>query len=106
MKPTNETGVTDSPEDIARGSIQQHGSVACVKCKYWLKQSVASGECRRRAPQVVAYTESKTEGEHGDYRETVDSYTRSEWPTTLAEEWCGEHEPLNDQAEARGPKTL
>lgn len=28
MKPTNETGVTDSPEEIARGSLQQHGSVA------------------------------------------------------------------------------
>lgn len=26
MKPTNETDVTDSPEDIARGSLQQHGS--------------------------------------------------------------------------------
>jgi hypothetical protein len=28
MKPTNETGVTDSPEDIARGSLQQHGWTA------------------------------------------------------------------------------
>lgn len=30
MKPTNETDVTDSPEDIARGSLQQHGSAAVV----------------------------------------------------------------------------
>ena len=71
------------------------GSAACVNCKYWLKQSESSGECRRRAPQVVAYTESKTEGSMGEYREAVDSYTRSEWPTTLAEEWCGEYEPPN-----------
>jgi hypothetical protein len=82
-----------------------HGSAACVNCKYWLKQSVASGECRRRAPQVVAYTASKTEGSSGEYRECVDSYTRSEWPTTLAEEWCGEYEPPHDKLSDGGPAT-
>lgn len=28
MKPTNDPDVTDSPEGIARGSLQQHGSAA------------------------------------------------------------------------------
>lgn len=70
-------------------------SAACMNCKYWLKQSVESGKCRRRSPQVVAHTESQTKGEHGEYRESVDTYTRSEWPTTLASEWCGEYDPPN-----------
>jgi hypothetical protein len=90
----NNPDVTDSPRPPAT-STPASGSVACVNCNYWRKQSVESGECRRRAPQVVAYTESQTKGEHGEYRESVDSYTRSEWPNTLAEEWCGEYEPLN-----------
>lgn len=30
MKPTNETGVTEQPEAIARGSLQQHGSAAAL----------------------------------------------------------------------------
>jgi len=80
-------------------ALQRACSAACVKCKYWLKKSVASGECRRRAPQVVAYTESNTDGSSGEYRESVDSYTRSEWPTTLAEEWCGEYEPPNEKGQ-------
>lgn len=73
-------------------------SATCVNCKYWLKQSMASGECRRHAPQVVAYTESQTKGEHGEYRESVDSHTQSEWPVTPAGEWCGEYEPQNESA--------
>lgn len=90
LKPNSDENSEAKPDCAPRTR-----SAACVNCKYWLKQSVASGECRRRAPQVVAYTESKTEGSSGEYRESVDSYTRSEWPTTLAEEWCGEYEPPN-----------
>lgn len=82
----------------ASGSLERAGSATCVNCKYWLKQSMASGECRRHAPQVVAYTESQTKGEHGEYRESVDSHTQSEWPVTPAGEWCGEYEPQNESA--------
>lgn len=69
---------------------------ACSKCKFWKTNSGTSGECHRRAPQVVAYTESKTTCDCGEYREVVDSHTRTEWPETLAAEWCGEYEHQND----------
>lgn len=51
---------------------------------------------------MVAYTESKTEGSSGEYREVVNSFTRSEWPTTIVEEWCGEFESPNSTASATG----
>ncbi len=63
----------------------------CASCKYWKPKSGEHGECRRHPPVVVAYTESQTKGEMGEYRESVDTYTRSEWPTTFGEEWCGDY---------------
>jgi hypothetical protein len=63
---------------------------ACWNCKFWKRKSDNLGECHRNAPQIVTTTESRTVGETGVYREVVESYTRSEWPTTKDSNWCGE----------------
>ena len=97
---------TDSqqPETVNKAPAQgtlaalAGSDAACSKCKFWKTNSGTSGECHRRAPQVVPYTESKTTGEPGEYRESVDSYARTEWPETLSAEWCGEYEHQNDKS--------
>lgn len=54
-------------------------SVACESCTYWKKAS-ADGECRRHAPQTIAFT--------------VDSDVKfeSRFPVTQAADWCGDYE--------------
>ena len=62
---------------------------SCATCKYWLE---GPRECRRRSAQVVSYTESSKSGSQGEYENSIESYTRSEWPTTQPTEWCGDHD--------------
>lgn len=63
----------------------------CETCRFWDKDSPTKGTCHRYPPTVITITESKAEGSVGEYREAVDSFSTSEFPDTLATEWCGEH---------------
>ena len=55
-------------------------TAVCSSCKHWNSQSDNKGECRRYAPQALAFV--------------VDSETKfeSRFPVTAASEWCGEFE--------------
>ncbi len=56
-------------------------TAACGKCVYWNSQDSAKGECRRHAPQTVVFkVDEKVQYE-------------STFPTTKAEDWCGDFEP-------------
>jgi len=55
----------------------------CSTCLYWHQTS-----CRRFPPQVVSYVETR-QNEYGTQR--IETYTSTEFPTTTADEWCGEH---------------
>lgn len=52
----------------------------CQSCTYWQPKSDATGECRRHAPQTIAFT--------------VDEDVRfeSRFPVTQAADWCGDYE--------------
>ena len=53
----------------------------CEACKHWNASGEGHGECRRHAPQAIAFTvadEVKFE---------------SRFPTTQKDDWCGDHEP-------------
>ncbi len=54
--------------------------MTCGECKSWYEYPTKPGvgECRIRAPVVVA-------GEHG--------YESSDWPCSKKEDWCGEFSP-------------
>jgi hypothetical protein len=54
----------------------------------------------------VAYTESETSGSQGDYREKVDTYTRTEFPSTLASDWCGEYQTNASMEQPRAEKDV
>jgi hypothetical protein len=58
-----------SVEDLAALAEQR-----CETCRFWLLQDTNVGHCRRFPPDV------KQVGNLGVWR----------WPTTLANEWCGE----------------
>ncbi len=53
---------------------------ACGKCVYWKSMDSNSGECRRHAPQMIAFE--------------VDDVVKfeSRFPMTAAEDWCGDFE--------------
>jgi len=53
---------------------------ACATCLYWHQTS-----CRRFPPQVYGkVVKYATIGE-------IETHPRTEFPTTTADEWCGEH---------------
>jgi len=54
-------------------------AVACESCTYWKATSSKEGECRRHAPQTIAFT--------------VDSDVKfeSRFPATQAQDWCGDY---------------
>ncbi len=54
----------------------------CQTCLYF-----KSNECLRYPPQVVAYTETSPVSGN---MENIDTYSRSEWPSVLPDNWCGE----------------
>ena len=60
-------------------------AVACESCTYWkqAKSTAADGECRRHAPQTIAFT--------------VDSDVKfeSRFPATKAADWCGDYSAKN-----------
>lgn len=59
----------------------------CATCKYWLTYVTANtGKCRRLPPQKVSYVETK----EACQRVCIETYTVTEFPETLAYEWCGE----------------
>jgi len=52
--------------------------MACKDCTFWNPQSAKQGECRRHAPQMVAFE--------------VDDEVKfqAKFPATAAEDWCGD----------------
>lgn len=52
----------------------------CESCTYW-QAKASAGECRRHAPQTVAFT--------------VDDNVKfeSKFPVTQAADWCGDYSP-------------
>ena len=54
---------------------------ACADCTHWNARSSTEGECRRHAPQTIAFE--------------VDDTLRveSRFPATAATDWCGDFEP-------------
>jgi len=51
---------------------------ACKDCTFWNPQAKDQGQCRRHAPQLVAFE--------------VDERVKfeSKFPVTKAEDWCGD----------------
>lgn len=52
----------------------------CEACTYWQASSGSAGECRRHAPQTIAFT--------------VDEGVKfeSRFPLTKALDWCGDYQ--------------
>ncbi len=63
----------------------------CVNCAYWDPTSPTHGRCRRHAPTVPPRPDSDGTG----------SFTS--WPSTLAEDWCGEWESRDPALVPREP---
>lgn len=53
---------------------------ACAKCVHWNAMDNSHGECRRHAPQMIAFE--------------VDDEVKfeSKFPATAASDWCGDYE--------------
>ena len=60
-------------------------NVKCKNCGFWDPVTDNAGRCHRRAPLVVM------RGSMGNYMDT-----EALWPSTLADEWCGEFEPSEE----------
>lgn len=72
-----------NPTNIKKGNLKMSTmttTAACAECKYWEKKAENSGECRRHAPQTIAFQ--------------VDSETKieSRFPVTAAADYCGDFE--------------
>jgi len=59
----------------------QSATAQCGTCTYWNQHAEQLGECRRHAPQTVAFT--------------VDQSVKfeSRFPATTAADWCGDYNP-------------
>jgi hypothetical protein len=59
----------------------QTTSETCNSCKSWSSENGTTGECRRHAPQLIAFE--------------IDDSTKieSRFPTTGSEDWCGDYQP-------------
>ncbi|WP_221030728.1 hypothetical protein [Actomonas aquatica] len=53
---------------------------ACATCSHFKTTDATEGECRRRAPQTIAFNVDD------------DVKFESRFPTTKASDWCGEYE--------------
>lgn len=53
---------------------------ACANCAYWKALAESTGECRRHAPQTIAFE--------------VDEEVKfeSKFPVTAGSDWCGDFE--------------
>jgi hypothetical protein len=53
---------------------------ACAACSHWKASAGTEGECRRHAPQLITFE--------------VDDEVKveSRFPTTTAQDWCGDFE--------------
>lgn len=62
----------------------------CANCRFWgvTRGTVEGGDCRRRAPIIIA-AHLKNDG---DRIEDPDSALLAYWPNTGETEWCGEWE--------------
>ena len=65
----------------------------CETCNVWTGPEVErTKECRRRSPQVVAYTRQIS-------GHTTDTVISTRWPRTQRYDWCGEHAPAKEGGE-------
>lgn len=51
--------------------------VVCGDCAYWERNGDVTGECRRTTPAFI----------------DVDGENWRVWPTTVADDWCGDARP-------------
>jgi hypothetical protein len=60
--------------------MQTTTTASCASCQYWNVQTSTEGECRRRAPQTIAFK--------------IDENVKfeSRFPVTEGSDWCGEFE--------------
>jgi len=56
---------------------------SCAICTYWQPTKESEGECRRHAPQTVAFKVDE------------DLKFESRFPATKAQDWCGDFLPKN-----------
>ncbi|MFT3990413.1 MAG: hypothetical protein QM680_03280 [Luteolibacter sp.] len=56
---------------------------ACAACTFWNQLGDSEGECRRHAPQMIAFE--------------VDDEVQyeSKFPETAGDDWCGDFEKAN-----------
>lgn len=80
----------------------------CVKCEYWecinneeleKYRELAEGECRRYPPNVPSFW--NTHEEQCKLTDLIVNLDKGSqfmvWPTTFADEWCGEFELTTDR---------
>lgn len=53
---------------------------ACADCIHWNEVESGSGECRRHAPQMIAFEVDE------------DVRVESHFPMTATDDWCGDFE--------------
>lgn len=58
---------------------------ACEHCKHWEKNSQIGGECRRYAPQGGILRREDLGEPEADWPTVY-----AAWPSTIADDWCGE----------------
>ena len=56
------------------------GTKACAQCIHWNETESEAGECRRHAPQMIAFEVDE------------DVRVESHFPVTAADDWCGDFE--------------
>ena len=70
--------------------------MGCGNCRYWKKpcdKDVDDGECRRHSPQPLVVRTVTRRDPFGNWKKyRTKSITRGVFPTTKAEDWCGEYE--------------
>jgi hypothetical protein len=73
--------------------MQMQQECHCQTCRFWLSGRQRNrGECRRRAPQVVAHIHARD--------------MPSVFPTTAAADWCGEWERARAEGAYREERGL
>jgi hypothetical protein len=95
-RPDRGTGATFAGEQLNSKftpGVKDAKMNTCSNCRFWNRQSLTNGECRRRSPEAALIpVANKLTGEQAMARQSY-------WPPTHGDGWCGEFEP------AKGDKT-
>ena len=71
----------------------------CVNCRFWLveKDDASWGQCRRNAPSPFAWIDPDIVHQYQDRELNPCCFT--DWPGVSYEDWCGQHEILEEPSE-------